>query len=104
MVQAAGSSGSQRLLPPPAFFHPFILEGKSETWRYPDFLVVTFVCVHACVCACARACVCVCVCVGGQGDGKEAAKYVKTQVFPVVLNVVEEKSAESSRDVSSRVL
>ena len=61
-------------------------------------------CMRACVPVRARACVCVCVCVGGQGDGKEAAKYVKTQVFPVVLNVVEEKSAESSRDVSSRVL
>ena len=65
-------------------------------------------CMRVCRCVRGRTracvCVCVCVCVGGQGDGKEAAKYVKTQVFPVVLNVVEEKSAESSRDVSSRVL
>ena len=57
--QAAGSSGSQRPPPPPAFFHAFTLEGKSETWRYPDFLVVTFVCVHVCVCACMHVCVCV---------------------------------------------
>ena len=40
-------------------------------------------------------CVCVCVCVGGQGDREEATKYVKSQVFPVVLNAVQEKSAES---------
>ena len=58
------------------------------------------VCVHACMCVCT----CVCVCVGGQGDGQEATKYIKSQVFTVVLNDVVEKSAESSRDVSSRVL
>lgn len=47
---------------------------------------------------------CVCACGGGQGDRQEVTKYVKSQVCPVVLNAVEEKSAESSRDVSSRVL
>ena len=60
------------------------------------------VCVHACMCVCVH--VCVCVCVGGQGDRQEATKYIKSQVFTVVLNDVVEKSAESSRDVSSRVL
>ena len=60
------------------------------------------VCVSVCLCVCVH--VCVCVCVGGQGDRQEATKYIKSQVFTVVLNDVVEKSAESSRDVSSRVL
>ena len=51
-----------------------------------------------CVCVCMRACVCVymcvCVCVGGQGDRQEATKYIKSQVFTVVLNSFPEQNGE----------
>ena len=64
---------------PPAF-HPFILEGKSEPWRHPAFLVVTLVCGAG----------------GRRGDRQETTKEVKYLVYPVAL-MLRRKSQQGSQ-------